>query len=513
MGEEFKNKGNQAFKNSQFDLALEWYTKAINVNPNEPSYYTNRASVYIAKENFTLALNDCNRALEISENNLRALARAAKCHTLMGNLDQAQEILFRADKIWENEASLKAEIQELSETKSCLKSFGTFYEAENYQQALFYLGKVIEKCSGCMEFKLKKIDTLLMHGDLKECEECCDFLIGKYGNVPDLRFYKGKCNYYMGNVQLAERILREILQSDPDYARAKQQIRQIKEFEGHKERANSLFSSKNMGQALQAYTECLKLDPHNRFFNSIMLSNRAACYINEKDYIKALTDINKAITLNPTYAKAYVRRGNIQTALEDYDEALQSYFKAKELSPSYQNIDDFIGTAQSNLKQKKKKDYYKILGIEKNATEDQIKKAYRKAALRWHPDKNSETEEQKREAEKMFRDINEAYSVLSDATKRGNYDNGVDPEAMGGMNIDPTQIFSMFFGGDGGFSSNSGFPGGANRVFMSSSGNGPQFMGGFPSEFMRGFGGNTQGFDSGFPSEFFGGHSNSRKKK
>ena len=73
-------------------------------------------------------------------------------------------------------------------------------------------------------------------------------------------------------------------------------------------------------------------------------------------------------------------------------------------------------------KKAKRKDYYKILGVAKDAKEDEIKKAYRKQALKWHPDKNSGSEEQKAEADKNFKDIGEAYGVLSDSQKKARYD-------------------------------------------------------------------------------------------
>jgi len=63
------------------------------------------------------------------------------------------------------------------------------------------------------------------------------------------------------------------------------------------------------------------------------------------------------------------------------------------------------------------KDYYKTLGVDKNATPEEIKKAYRKLALKWHPDRNLKNKE---EAENRFKDIGEAYSVLSDAKKTTN---------------------------------------------------------------------------------------------
>ncbi len=87
-----------------------------------------------------------------------------------------------------------------------------------------------------------------------------------------------------------------------------------------------------------------------------------------------------------------------------------------------------------------------------SVAEDEIKKAYKKMALKWHPDKNSATEEQKVEADKMFKDIGEAYSVLSDPRKRQRYDEGADIEDLdhdhgfgGGHGVDPNDIFRMFF--------------------------------------------------------------------
>ena len=64
------------------------------------------------------------------------------------------------------------------------------------------------------------------------------------------------------------------------------------------------------------------------------------------------------------------------------------------------------------------RDYYKVLGVERNATEQEIKKAYRKLALKYHPDRNQGN----KQAEEQFKEINEAYQVLSDPSKRARYD-------------------------------------------------------------------------------------------
>lgn len=94
-----------------------------------------------------------------------------------------------------------------------------------------------------------------------------------------------------------------------------------------------------------------------------------------------------------------------------------------------------------------KRDYYEVLGLQKGASEEEIKKAFRKMAMKYHPDKNPGN----KEAEEKFKEVNEAYSVLSDPDKKSKYDRfghaGVDPNGMGGG----AGGFGGFGGGFGGF--------------------------------------------------------------
>ncbi|MEZ6018359.1 MAG: DnaJ domain-containing protein [Planctomycetota bacterium] len=107
-------------------------------------------------------------------------------------------------------------------------------------------------------------------------------------------------------------------------------------------------------------------------------------------------------------------------------------------------------------------DYYEVLGVERDATPERIKKAYRKLALKWHPDQHPEgsgTPAERAEAEERFKRISEAYEVLSDPEKRARFDRfgqrwqqGQEFEPEGGQRPMSREDFEANFGGAGGFS-------------------------------------------------------------
>lgn len=137
------------------------------------------------------------------------------------------------------------------------------------------------------------------------------------------------------------------------------------------------------------------------------------------------------------------------------------------------------------------KDYYKILGVEKSASGDEIKSAYRKLAKKYHPDLNPDDEK----AQEKFKEANEAYEVLGDEEKRKQYDTfGSSYNFSGGQNFDPSQY---------------GFGGGHTYTYSSSD------AGGFSDFFNMFFGGGgqSQGHSQGFNiNDLFGGGRSSRRK-
>ena len=93
-----------------------------------------------------------------------------------------------------------------------------------------------------------------------------------------------------------------------------------------------------------------------------------------------------------------------------------------------------------------KDDYYAILGVNENSSQDEIKKSFRKLSMKWHPDKNQNNPD----AEEKFKCISQAYDILSDKDKKKEYDLSRKFGISGNGNINPDDILNMFFGGGGG---------------------------------------------------------------
>ena len=136
------------------------------------------------------------------------------------------------------------------------------------------------------------------------------------------------------------------------------------------------------------------------------------------------------------YKKKIEGRVNFLPLLEKLLDSNDTVFKYN------QRINMYSMISADYLMKNNKRDYYDVLGINKSATEDEIKKAYKKMALKYHPDRNKEAD-----AEAKFKEINEAYSVLSDKDKKEKYDrfgfSGLDDN---NIPADFDDIFSSIFG-------------------------------------------------------------------
>lgn len=152
-----------------------------------------------------------------------------------------------------------------------------------------------------------------------------------------------------------------------------------------------------------------------------------AC-LQQRRFDAAIADCERALQLDSGYIKARQTKAKALGESGAWEEAVREYKKIAETHPS-ERVNREIRHAELELKKSKRKDYYKILSVDQNAGEAEIKKAYRKLAIIHHPDKNPDDEQ----AAERFKDIGEAYETLS------------DPQYVTIFAIPPVQLTSMTF--------------------------------------------------------------------
>ena len=307
---------------------------------------------------------------------------------------------------------------------------------------------------------------------------------------------------YLNQASAALAPLKQCLHFDPDSKPCKRLFRSLKAFDKDLSRARNFIEASSFRQALQI------LDPKGS--DAKPLAARLQEILS--DYTSSagletgsLPNEDTSATLTQLYGwtcKGHLANGSVRLALpsckevnrrdpenidglhglgesalkgEDYEEAVRLFSQAFEKGGrSDRTILDKLQKAQKLLKQSKAKDYYKVLGISRDADAATIRKAYRRATKRAHPDKEGGSE-------KAMAAVNEAYEVLKDDELRRRYDNGDDPnDPMAGQQAHQhggfhhggnpfaggggqQQFFNQFFQGGGG--GGGGFPGGGQFKF------------------------------------------------
>lgn len=210
-----------------------------------------------------------------------------------------------------------------------------------------------------------------------------------------------------------------------------------------------------------------------------LVEKTCECY-REMNSKKASSYCEEALKLLPQSLHGLLYQAQKQLDAEDFDAALATLNRAKDHHPSSQVVQKKLQEAQLALKRSKQKDYYKVLGVSKDADERTIKRAYRTLTKTYHPDKASARGIGKEEAEKKMAQINEAYEVLSDPELKARFDRGEDPnDPMAQQGGQP--FHGSPFGGGQQFFFQQGFPGGGGQQhFKFQAGGGG---GGFPFNF------------------------------
>lgn len=390
--------------------------------------------------------------------------RLARVYTNLGQPQEAMDIYSRIEPPASTTDKRPAEymLHHITLAEKHLKESTTGSMAIHaLDQAQRGLGKGVD---APRKWKLLRGDALLKMGNvnsLGDAQSLAMNLLRSNNQDPEALVLRGRALYAQGENDKAIQHFRQALSCDPDFKDAVKYLRMVQKLDKKKEEGNTLFKTGKHQEAYDIYTEALDIDPLNKGTNSKILQNRALCSMRLKKYQDAIGDCDQAVKLDASYIKAKRTRAKALGESGKWEDAVKDLKSILESNPEEPGLQKEIRNAEMELKKSKRKDYYKILGVEKDAADSEIKKAYRKKAIVEHPDKNPDDPE----AENRFKDVSEAYETLIDDQKRARYDSGedlIDPSEMfgggggggmgghpfgggmggGGMQIDPEMLFN-----------------------------------------------------------------------
>lgn len=381
--------------------------------PDSPTYLSNRAAAYMSSGQYEAALDDCSRAADLDPQNPKVLLRLARIYTALGRPEEAMTTFGRISPppSAKDTAPTKEMLHHINSARQSLEG-GTAMSMVLHalDQAERGLGAGVSKPRKWQLMRGEAYIKMGRENALGEAQNIAMSLLRSNNQDPEALVLRGRVMYGQGENDKAIQSFRMALNCDPDYRDAVKWLRVVQRLDRMKEEGNTEFKAGRWQSAIQKYTDALEIDPANKNMNAKLLQNRAQCKIKLKQYSEAIADSERAIGLDPGYTKARKTKANALGQAGNWEESVREWKSIQELEPEDGSIAKEIRKAELELKKSQRKDYYKIMGVEKDAGPDELKKAYRKLAVRLHPDKNPGNEE----AEAKFKDLQEAYETLSD---------------------------------------------------------------------------------------------------
>ncbi|XP_052175139.1 uncharacterized protein LOC127789991 [Diospyros lotus] len=491
--EEFYTKGIDSVPHSK---ASEWCIEPLVL------CYSNRAAARMSCGRMREALGDCMMAAALNPNFHKVQIRAANCHLALGEVEDALRYFSKCLQS-ENDVCLDRRViieaangqQKAQNVANRMNKCAELLRQRTSSaavSALEIISSVLPMSPYSENFLEMKGEALLMLQRYEEVIQLCEqtlviaeknfsMVVGdnnkvdcgpKYNNS-SIRLWRwrliSKSYFHLGKLEVALDFLekQELLRSsEAKYGSSTEESSipfavTIRELLHHKNKGNEAFQCGRHEEAVKHYTAAVPISVESRPFAAICFCNRAAAYQALGQITDAIADCSLAIALDRSYTKAVSRRATLYETIRDYEQAASDLRRLISLleKQSQENIgqsgtpDGQNGSKDKQLKQarsrlslvegKNKKgislDHYLILGIKPSDTTAEIKKAYRKSALKHHPDKVGQFlarsdsgydgqlwreigDEVHKDADRLFKMIGEAYAVLSDETKRSQYD-------------------------------------------------------------------------------------------
>ncbi|EIN04261.1 DnaJ-domain-containing protein [Punctularia strigosozonata HHB-11173 SS5] len=497
------NRANALLSAGHYADAAKAYSDAIEQSPADYVLYYKRATAYYSTSRHPQALADFQKVLDLTQGTFdKALLLSARIHAKDGAFTLARAALadFNRKVTGSREAAqLAADVQAGEEAA---KKAERAKKATLWTACVESASEALAVASHSAELREMRAECAIASGDVELAVGDLTRLTHLTSPSPDLLMHIFRLTYFLTPFSPADphpaalNTLKQCLRHDPDSKPCKSAHRLVKSLDKSFAKVDSLLAGENwrgvvnhvvgVGAAAEKTypgAELLKtfeelLAEHFPPASKDALHVEAARASPRRAYLlraacKAYVGLNRAAAGEAHCSRLLAMDGRAEdvdgligmaeahAAREEWEESVRVLEKAWEAGGrSDRNVMQRLQKAQRLLKQSRAKDYYKVLGVARDADEKTIKRAYRKATLKAHPDKGG--------SEAQMAAVNEAYEVLSDPELRRRFDNGDDPmDPTSNQGGHPFQQGGNPFGGAGGhpfaqFFQQGGAPGGGS---------------------------------------------------
>ncbi|GAA0138657.1 chaperone [Lithospermum erythrorhizon] len=368
-----------------------------------------RVSENVKVKKYSEALNDLNAAIEADPALSEAYWHKASILRQLCRYEESEKNYKEfIEKKPQNSAAEK-ELTQLLQAQSALNSATELLQSGDYTKGLEYINKVVLVFSpACSKAKLLKVRLMIASKDYSGAISESGFILKEDEDNLEALLLRGRAYYYLADHDVAIRHYQKGLRLDPEHGELKKAYFALKNLLKKTKSAEDNASKGKLRVAVEDYRAALKLDPDHPAHNVHLYLGLCKLLVQLGRGKEAITSCSDALEIEEELVEALVQRGEAKLLTEDFEGAVADMKSAVEKSPEDNNIRRALAKAERSLKLSQRKDWYKILGISNTASVADIKRAYKKLALQWHPDKNVDNRE---EAEAKFRDIAAAYEV------------------------------------------------------------------------------------------------------
>uniref|UniRef100_A0A674BJH5 DnaJ (Hsp40) homolog, subfamily C, member 3b n=1 Tax=Salmo trutta TaxID=8032 RepID=A0A674BJH5_SALTR len=431
--------GRKLLAAGQLAEALSHYHSAVEGDSKNYLTYYKRAAVFLAMGKSKSALPDLTRAIQLKPDFLAARLQRGNIFLKQGNTQEARED-FEAVVSLDNSISpsLLNVILNTFINLWCTILQQTWYQIINSHKEKIHTTELSLPTylpPTLLSFQLSPWDP-----ESRELRAECYIRLGdprkaiqdltpttRLRNDNRAAFLKlSTLHYDLGEHQESLGHVRECLKLDQDDKECFSHYKQVKKLSKQLDSAEEHIQEERYQEAIDKYESVMRTEPNVPYYTNKAKERICFCLVKNKMPAMAIDICSEAHQRDPRNINILRDRAEAFILNQDYEKAVEDYQEAREFDMENNEIREGLERAQKMLKLSRKRDYYKILGVNRSANKQEIIKAYRKLAQQWHPD-NFREESEKKEAEKRFIDIASAKEVLTDPEMRQKFDSGEDP--------------------------------------------------------------------------------------